>query len=47
MAFHRVAGDKLTETWVNFDVMSMLIQLGVMPTPGNITAGQLRAALDR
>jgi len=34
MAVHRVAGDKLAETWVNFDVMGMLMQLGVIPAPG-------------
>ena len=47
MAFHRVAGDKLAETWVNFELMGMLMQLGVVPTPGNITVDELRAALDQ
>ncbi len=31
-AIHRVAGDKLAETWVNFDAMGMMQQLGVIPT---------------
>lgn len=34
MATHRMDGDKLAETWVNFDVMGMLMQLGAIPTPG-------------
>ena len=34
LAIHRVVGDKLAETWVNFDVMGMMIQLGVIPPPG-------------
>ena len=34
MAVHRVAGDKLAETWVSFDLMSMMQQLGVIPPPG-------------
>lgn len=34
IAFHRVAGGKLAETWVNFDVLGMLQQLGVIPMPG-------------
>ncbi len=33
MAVHRVAGDKLAETWVNFDAMGMMQQLGVVPPP--------------
>ena len=34
MAIHRVVGDKLAESWVNFDVMGMMQQFGVIPAPG-------------
>ena len=32
MAMHRVADGKVAETWVNFDAMGMLQQLGVVPS---------------
>ena len=31
---HRVANGKLAEGWVNFDAMTMMQQVGAMPTPG-------------
>ena len=34
LAIHRVAGDKLAETWVSFDLMGMMQQPGVGATPG-------------
>ncbi len=34
MAIHRVAGGKLAETWISFDAMAMMQQLGVIPAPG-------------
>ena len=34
IAIHRVAGDKLAETWVTFDALRMMQELGVIPTPG-------------
>ncbi len=34
IAFHRVAGGKLAETWGNFDTMGLLQQLGIIPIPG-------------
>ena len=30
---HRFAGGKLAESWVNFDAMGMLQQIGAIPTP--------------
>ena len=33
----RLANGKIAESWVNFDVLSMLIQLGVVPMPGQPT----------
>ncbi len=35
MAVHRVAGDKLADTWGKLDVMGMLMQLGVIPRRNN------------
>ena len=32
-SIHRVAGDRVAESWVAFDAMGMLQQLGVIPTP--------------
>jgi steroid delta-isomerase-like uncharacterized protein len=29
----RISGDKVVETWTNFDVMGMMQQLGVIPSP--------------
>ena len=34
VAIHRVAGDKLAETWVIFDAIAMMQQLGELPAPG-------------
>ena len=31
MAMHRIADGKVAETWVNFDIMGMLQQLGAIP----------------
>jgi predicted ester cyclase len=31
--FDRVSGGKLEETWVNYDAMGMMQQLGVIPQP--------------
>ena len=33
VAIHRIAGGKIAETWVNFDAMGMMQQLGVIPAP--------------
>ena len=29
----RISGGKVVETWTNFDVMGMMQQLGVIPSP--------------
>ena len=34
MLIVRVAGGKMVESWVNFDALGMLQQLGVVPAPG-------------
>lgn len=34
MAINRIAGDKIVETWNNFDALGQLQQLGVIPAPG-------------
>lgn len=34
ISIERIAGGKVAESWVNFDQMGMLQQLGVIPTPG-------------
>ena len=34
ISIERVAGGKIAETWVNFDALGMLQQLGVVPTMG-------------
>jgi steroid delta-isomerase-like uncharacterized protein len=31
---NRIANGKIAETWTNFDALGMLLQLGVIPTPG-------------
>jgi hypothetical protein len=31
---HRIAGSKIAESWANVDLLSMMQQLGVIPTPG-------------
>ena len=43
----RISGGRIVETWTNFDVMGMLTQLGVIPSPGQqpqpggtLTSGQ-------
>lgn len=33
ISIHRIAGNKLAETWVNFDGLRMMQELGVIPTP--------------
>ena len=33
-SIYRIAGDKIAETWVNYDAMGMMQQLGVIPKPG-------------
>ena len=35
---HRVADGKIVETWVQFDQLGMLQQLGVVPAPGQVQA---------
>ena len=35
---HRVADGKIVETWVQFDQLGMLQQLGVVPAPGQAPA---------
>ena len=35
---HRVADGKIMETWVQFDQLGMLQQLGVVPAPGQVPA---------
>jgi predicted ester cyclase len=34
MTIHRFAGSKIVEAWWNKDILKMLIQLGVVPQPG-------------
>ena len=34
---HRVTGGKIAETWVNFDALGMLQQLGAIPAPTGAT----------
>ena len=34
ISIERIAGGKIAETWVNFDALGMLQQLGVVPTMG-------------
>ncbi len=34
ISIERIADGKVAESWVNFDQMGMLQQLGVIPTPG-------------
>jgi steroid delta-isomerase-like uncharacterized protein len=34
ISIERIAGGKIAETWVNFDGMGMMMQLGVIPAPG-------------
>jgi steroid delta-isomerase-like uncharacterized protein len=34
MSMERVSGDKIVETWDNYDALSMIQQLGVIPEPG-------------
>ena len=34
ISIERIADGKIAESWVNFDQMGMLQQLGVIPTPG-------------
>ena len=34
MAIWRIAGGKIAEHWVQFDVLGMMQQLGVIPAPG-------------
>jgi predicted ester cyclase len=34
ISIERIAGGKMAETWVNFDGLGMLQQLGVVPAPG-------------
>jgi predicted ester cyclase len=30
----RISGGKVVDTWVNFDTLGMMQQLGIVPTPG-------------
>jgi hypothetical protein len=32
--FDRVSGNKIEETWVNYDALGMMQQLGVVPQQG-------------
>jgi steroid delta-isomerase-like uncharacterized protein len=34
MSIHRIVEGKITEGWVNFDMMGMMQQLGAVPNPG-------------
>jgi steroid delta-isomerase-like uncharacterized protein len=34
ISIERIAGGKIAETWVNFDGMGMMMQLGMIPAPG-------------
>ena len=34
VSFHRMADGMLAESWVNYDAMGMMQQLGVVPMPG-------------
>lgn len=38
ISIHRVAGDKIAESWVNFDAMGMMQQLGAVPAPSGAGA---------
>lgn len=34
IAIDRIAGSKIVENWANMDMLGMMVQLGVVPTPG-------------
>ncbi len=34
IAIDRIAGNKIVENWANMDMLSMMVQLGVVPPPG-------------
>jgi predicted ester cyclase len=34
ISIERIAGGKMAETWVNFDLLGMLQQLGIAPALG-------------
>jgi hypothetical protein len=34
ISIERIANGKMVETWVNFDALGMMQQLGVIPAPG-------------
>jgi len=34
ISIEQIANGKITETWINFDALGMMQQLGVIPTPG-------------
>ncbi len=34
MSIERVSGDKIVETWDNYDALGLMQQLGVIPEPG-------------
>jgi predicted ester cyclase len=34
ISIERIANGKMAETWVNFDALGMMQQLGVIPAPG-------------
>ena len=38
LSLHRIAGGKLAEHWCVWDTLGMLQQLGVVPTPGQVSA---------
>ena len=35
ISIERLAGGKVVETWVNWDALGMMQQLGVIPPPGS------------
>ena len=36
IAIDRVSEGKIVERWINFDVLSLMQQIGALPSPGNI-----------
>jgi steroid delta-isomerase-like uncharacterized protein len=37
LAMHRVRDGQITETWANWDMLGMMQQLGIVPTPDELT----------
>ncbi len=34
ITIHRIAGGKIVEEWISMDMLGMMQQLGVVPSPG-------------